>query len=161
MRLLQNFLGFSESSKSIHSNSGSSNSSGYGGLPATAEEFPQPHAAKSGSKAKDHKKKKCKTQDVAATGGDNKKIDEIAEVSCNEDLDVLHKSDGMTLDGMNSSSGDEVNSGSNSNSNSRSNNNNDNIINYGSNINSCEALHLATLAHTLSCIKRLKNTGIY
>lgn len=156
----------SGSSKSIHSNSGSSNSSGYGGLPATVEEFPQPRATKSCSKLKDHKKKKCKTQEAITSNADNIKAEEITEITASESLNASVRSgvasSPATLNTINNNNASTNNSNVASNNNMTNSNNNSvnsNSINNASNANSCEALHLAAVAHTLTCIKKLKNTG--
>lgn len=155
------FFPHSGSSKSIHSNSGSSNSSGYGGLPATVEEFPQPRTTK--TKLKDHKKKKCKTQEPI-TSNENTKTEEIKEV-VSENIETTARSgvanSPATLNNINNNATtNNTNAGSNNNmTNSNTSSANNNSINNCTNANSCEALQLAAVAHTLNCIKKIKSTG--
>lgn len=148
---------FSGSSKSIHSNSGSSNSSGYGGLPATAEEFPQPHSSKSSSKNKDHKKKKSKAQETIS-GSECKTSDEGKDKTSNENTDVAggrNPAITVPVSMSNINSGNSVPSGTAKTGNNNLKNGNTII----GNVNNCEALHLATVAQTLKCIKKMRSSG--
>lgn len=154
----------SGSSKSIHSNSGSSNSSGYGGLPATAEEFPQPHSSKSSSKNKDHKKKKSKAQESLGAN-ECKSNDEAKDKTSSENVEMTGRNPAISvpvsLSNINNSisivNGANNKSGNNNSKSGKNTNLNNN--NLGGNVNNCETLHLATVAQALKFIKKMRSSG--
>lgn len=116
------------------------------------------------SKTKEHKKKKSKTQETLG-GCENKNIEETKDVNVNESSDVV----GRTLVAnnpvsmSNNFSSPSANNATKNINSSNLNGGNPNTTNTNKsntdNMDNCEALHLATVAQTLKCIKKMRESG--